>query len=99
MPPVLVGSIVCKLHVNAEVFILQPGDNVLKCIAVAARHAYDVTLDRCLDFYLAVLDELDDLFRLLLWNALLNLRALADGAAGGRLNFPVAQGFQWNTAP
>src|ERR1044071_10163935 len=85
----LVGTIVRKLHVYAEVFILQPGDYILKRVAIATRHADDVALNRSLDFDFSVLDELDHFPGFVLRNAFLDLRALSHCAAGGRLNVAV----------
>ncbi len=57
-----VRTIVRKLHVNSEVFVLQLRNDVLQRVAIAARHAHDVTLNRSLDLGFTVFDELHDLF-------------------------------------
>src|SRR5215471_12984492 len=78
----LVRSIIRELHIDAKVAGFQRGNHLLQGIAIAARDPDRVALDRGLHFRLGVLDQLDDILRLLLGNALLNLRALAHCAAG-----------------
>src|SRR5687767_12265678 len=90
----LVRPIISELHVNAEVFVFQFGDYILKSIAVPTRNANDVSLNRCLHLGLAILDETHNLFCFFLWNALLNLSALTNSAAGGRFHGAVAQRLQ-----
>src|SRR6266545_4502917 len=80
---VLVRPVVSELHVNAEIVIAQGRDNLLQDVAVAARDAHGVALNRRLYFELRVFDELDDLFGLLLRNALLQRDSLANRTAQG----------------
>ena len=61
-------------------------------VAVAACDANHIALNRRLHFGLAVFNKLDDLFGLLLRDALLELNVLADGPARRRLDLAVAQG-------
>src|SRR3712207_3886211 len=42
----LVGAVVRVLHVDAEIFGLEPGDDVLQGVAVAARDPHHVALNR-----------------------------------------------------
>src|SRR5215216_5790090 len=91
-----VRAIVRKLHVNAEVFILQLGDYVLKRVAIAAGHAHDVTLNGSLDLCFTVLNELDDLFGFLLRDTFLDSCALSHCATRSRFDIAVAECFQRN---
>src|SRR3982750_1898092 len=81
-----VGTVVRKLHVNAEVFVLQLRNDVLERIAIATGHSDNITLNRGLDPGFTVFDELYNFFGLFLRNALLDLRALPDRASGGRFD-------------
>src|SRR5205814_237983 len=94
----LVRSIVRKLHIDAKVFRFQSGDNLLQRIAVFARHAHGVALNRCLHLSLRIFDELDDVFSPLLRNALLNLDALANCATSRGFNRAVRQSLQRHAA-
>src|SRR5215475_8885531 len=75
---VLVRPIVSELHVNAEIVIAQGRDDLLQDVPVAARDSHGVALNRRLHFELRVFDEFDDLFGLLLRNALLQRDPLAN---------------------
>src|SRR6185369_5815386 len=50
------GTVIRKLHVDAEIFAAKQGNDLLQSIAIFAAHAYQVTLDRSLYFLLRVLD-------------------------------------------
>src|SRR5215216_382993 len=91
-----VRAIVRKLHVNAEVFVLQLSDDVLERVAIATGHADDVTLNGSLDLCLTVLNELNNFFGLFRRDAFLDLCALPHGPAGGRFNLAVTECFQRN---
>src|SRR5262245_2479880 len=95
---VLVRPVVSELHVNAEIVIAQGRDNLLQRVAVAARDAHGVALDRRLHFELRVFYELDDLFGLLLRNALLQSDTLANRPAQGRFDTAVSQSLERHAA-
>src|SRR5215831_7680100 len=78
-----VGTVIGELHVDAEIALAQQLDNRLQHIAVLARHAHEVALDRGLHLQLAVLDLLDDLARLLRSDALLQRDLLPHGGPRG----------------
>src|SRR5271157_3438119 len=84
-----VGSIVGKLHVDAEIALLQHGDDFLQRVAVFAADAHQVALNGSLHFLLRVLDDLDNLARLLDGDALLHGDALAHRRSGGGLDCTV----------
>src|SRR3989440_13102313 len=90
----LIRAIVRVLHVDAEVFGLEPRDYVLERVAVASGDAHNVALYGGLRFEFRVLDELDDLFGLVRGDALLYGDVLAERAARRRLDPTIAQGFQ-----
>src|SRR5215471_15974300 len=94
----LVRSIVRELHIDTEVAGFQRGNYLLQGIAIAARDPDRVALDRGLHFGLRVLDQLDDILRLFLGNALLNLRALAHRASRRGFDRAIAQSLQWDPA-
>src|SRR5215475_14363072 len=75
---VLVRPVVSELHVNAEIVISQGRNDLLQDVAVTARDSHGVALNRRLHFELRVFDEFDDLFGLLLRNALLQRDPLAN---------------------
>jgi hypothetical protein len=52
---ILIRSVVCELHVNAEIVIAQRRYDVLQNIAITARDAHRVALNRSLYFELRVL--------------------------------------------
>src|SRR5215510_12008733 len=88
---VLVRPVVSELHINAEIVISQGRDDLLQSVAVAARDSHGVALNRRLHFELSVFDELDDLFGLLLRNALLQRDSLANRPAQRRFDTAVSQ--------
>src|SRR6266850_322434 len=96
--PGLVAPVIRELHVNAKVLRLQRSDHLLQSVAVFPRNSHHVALNRRLDFHLRVLDEPHDFLRLLLRDALLNLRSLLHGAPGGGFRIPVRQGLQRHSA-
>src|SRR5262245_63630186 len=95
---VLVRPVVSELHVNAEIVIAQGRDDLLQNVAVAARDAHGVALNRRLRFELGVFDELDDLFGLLLGNPLLQSDSLANRPAQSRLDAAVSQTLERHAA-
>src|SRR5579863_2788470 len=54
----LVASVIGELHINAEIPLLQQGNDFLQCIAILAAYPYQVALDRRIYLFLAVLDGL-----------------------------------------
>src|SRR5208337_5469198 len=84
-----VGSIIRELHVDAEIALLQHGDDFLQRIPVFTADANQVALDGRLHFFLRVFDDLDYLARLLNGHALLHRDALAHRRSGGRLDSAV----------
>src|SRR5262247_3489613 len=95
---VLVRPVVSELHVNAEIVITQGRDNLLQRVAVAARDAHGVALNRRLRFELRVFDKLDDLFGLLLRNALLQRDSLTNRPPQSRLDTAVSQPLERHAA-
>ena len=73
-------------------------NDFLKCIAVLTANANQVGLDRSLNFLLRVLDDLDDLSRLLNRNPLLHGDSLAYSRASRRHNGAVGKRFQRHSA-
>jgi len=78
--------------------LAQQGDDLLQRVAILAGDAHDVGVDAGLHLELGILNELDDFFRLLNGDALLHFDLLADGAAGGRLDFAVLEGLERDVA-
>src|SRR5438132_11329661 len=78
----LVRTVIRKLHMNAEIFILQLGDHVLQSVPVAACDPNHISLNGHLHFSFRILNELYNLSGLLVGNALLNLSLLPPGATG-----------------
>src|SRR6266496_2662110 len=79
---VLGRPVVRELERDAKVLRFYEGDDGLEVVAVLARDAHLLLLDRGLDPDLRVLDEADDLLGLLHGDAVLQRHALAHGAAG-----------------
>src|SRR5262249_31337465 len=75
----LVGPVVRKLHVDAEVFAFERRYYLLQRVAILAAHADGVALDCSLDFELCILDQLHNLASLLNWDTLLQFDLLAHG--------------------
>src|SRR5271166_1924338 len=93
-----VGSVIGELHVNAEIALPQHGNDFLKCIAVLAADANQIALNGGLNFFLRILDKLDDFARLLNRDTLLHGDALADGRSGRFFDGAISQRLQRNTA-
>src|SRR5207249_602196 len=75
----------------AEVALLQEPDHLLEVVAVLARDADLVLLDRGLHLELRVLDEADDLPRLLDRDPLLERDLLLERPAGGLLDLAIRE--------
>src|SRR5215467_10566032 len=73
----LVASVVRELHIDPEIPPAQQRNDLLQDIAVLAAHANRVSLDRGLNLLLRVLDNFDNLLRLLRRNPLLHSNLLA----------------------
>ncbi len=72
---------------------------VLEIVAILAGHADLILLDGRLQPELGVLDDADDLARLLDGNALLELDGLTQHAPGRGLHLPVGEGLERHAAP
>src|ERR1700694_1986527 len=95
----LVRTIVSKLHVNAEVLVLQLRYYFLQRIAITPAHANDITLNGSLHFDLRILDELYNFFGFFLGNTLLNLGTLPQTAARCRLRLAIVESLEWYASP
>src|SRR4051794_30789101 len=73
--PVSVRAVIRELHIDSEILSFQLADYVLQGVPVFTAHSHDVALDSGLHLHLCILYELDDLFRLVLRNPLLNRNA------------------------
>src|SRR5213082_943964 len=93
-----VRSVIRKLHVYPKVFCFQRRNDLLKGIAILTRYTDRVPLNRGLHLRFRIFDQLYDVLRFFLRNALLDLRALTHGAAPRGLNRAVAQRFQRHAA-
>src|SRR5271166_5345057 len=93
-----VGSIVGELHVDAKIVLPQHADDFLQSIAVFAADANQIALDGGLHLFLRVLDELDNLARLLDRDTLLHGNTLPHGRACSLLDRAVRQGLEGNAA-
>src|SRR5512145_3131870 len=85
------GSVVQKLHVNAQILFAQELDDRLQLVLVPAKHTNLILLDLRLHFALGAFDKLDDLPRLLGGNAPLQLDALSRAPTSGGLDGSPAQ--------
>src|SRR4029453_1123499 len=92
------ASIVRELEGDSEILVLQHRDDLLQVVAVLAGDAHLIFLDRGLHADLRVLDEAHNLLGALDRDALLERDLLAEGAAGGLLDFAVGERLQWYTA-
>ena len=95
--PIII-AIVRELNVDPEIGLTNQGDDLLQAVAVFAGDADDLSVDGGLYLLLGILDELDDLTRLFNGDALLELDLLADGGAGGGLDFAVFKGLERDIA-
>src|SRR3989442_8446054 len=85
------AAVVRELDRDAEVALLQEPDHLLEVVTVLAGDADLVLLDRGLHLELRVLDEADDLPRLLDRDPLLERDLLLDRPAGGLLDLAVRE--------
>src|SRR2546422_6285416 len=85
------ATVVRELDRDAEVALLQEPDHLLEVVAVLARDADLVLLDRGLHLELRVLDEADDLPRLLDRDPLLERDLLLERPAGGLLDLAIRE--------
>src|SRR5208337_2994038 len=93
-----VGTVIRKLHVNAEIVLPQHRNDVLQCIAIFAADANYITLNGSLDLLLGILNELDDVARLFDRNALLHGDALAHGRTRRLFDGAIGERLQRNAA-
>src|SRR5215475_3773869 len=95
---VLVRPVISELHINAEIVIAQGRDDLLQNVSVTARDSHGVALNRRLHFEFRVFDVLDDLFGLLLRDALLQRDSLANSPAERRFQTAVSQPLERHAA-
>src|ERR1044071_1193180 len=91
--------VVRKLQGDAQVFRFHESDDGLEIVAVLARHADLILLDRRLDPDLGVLDEAHDLLGLVHGNAVLERDALAQGSPRRGLRILDGERLQVDAAP
>src|SRR2546429_8072301 len=87
----LVGPVIGKLHVDAEVFAFKSRDDLLQCVAIFAAYAHGVTLDGSLHLQLRILNELHNFTCLFDRNALLQLHSLAHGRSRRRFDSAIVK--------
>src|SRR5215469_849892 len=90
----LVGPVIGELHVNAKVFSPQQSNDFLKRVPVFATNPNQIALDGGLDFFLRILDGLDDLPGFFRGDALLHSNPLAYRGPGGWFHSAVGQGLK-----
>src|SRR5262249_33586177 len=78
-----------ELHLDAQVLLTEQPDDRLEVVPGLAEHAHLTLPDLGLDLERRLLDQAADLLRLLSRGALLDVDALAIGAARGRLPLRV----------
>src|SRR5215813_4366622 len=88
------AAVIRELHVNAEIFLLQLGNDLLQRIAIAPSDSHDISLNRRLDFYFRIFDDLNDFFCLLLRNSLLDVRTLTYSSACCRLSLVITESLE-----
>src|SRR5881628_600555 len=91
-------AVVGELQLQAEIGCAEQLDNFLKQVAALAADAHEVTLNRSLDFDLAVLDLLHNLSTLFDRYTGLNRNLLPRGSAGGRSDGAIRKVFERNLA-
>src|ERR1700682_1448034 len=67
-----IAPVIRKLHVNPKILLPQQRNNFLQRISILAADSHNIALDRCLHFFLGILDRLDDVAGLLDRDALLH---------------------------
>src|SRR3989338_1223954 len=92
------APVVGELQRDPEVFLLEERDDPLQIVAVLARDAHVVLLDRGLHLDLRVLDEPHDLLGLLDRNALLERDLLPERAPRGLLDRAVGERLERHAA-
>src|SRR5437867_5349582 len=91
-------AVVGELQFQPEIGCAEHLDNFLKQVAALSADAHEITLDRSLDFDLAVLDLLHSLSSLFDRYTGLNRNLLPRGSAGGRSNGAIRKVFERNLA-
>src|SRR5437867_8682105 len=91
-------AVVGELQFQPEIGCAEHLDNFLKQVAALGADAHEITLDRSLDFDLAVLDLLHYLSTLFDRYTGLNRNLLPRGSAGGRSNGAIRKVFERNLA-
>src|SRR5438876_9573394 len=91
-------AVVGELQFQPEIGCAEHLDNFLKQVAALGADAHEITLDRSLDFDLAVLDLLHNLSTLFNRYTGLNRNLLPRGSAGGRSNGAIRKVFERNLA-
>src|SRR5215813_13177912 len=71
-PEWLVAPVIGELHVDPEIAPAQERDDLLQGVAVFAAHPDGIALNRCLDFFLRILDDPHNLFRFFCRDTLLH---------------------------
>src|SRR5262245_17495275 len=92
------ATVVRELERDAEVLLFQHRDDLLKIVAVLARDAHLIFLDRGLHANLAVLDEAHDLLGALDRDPLLERDLLAERTARALLDLTVRERLQRHAA-
>src|SRR3989449_7247980 len=87
-------AVVGELQFQPEIGCAEHLDNFLKQVAALGADAHEITLDRSLDFDLAVLDLLHYLSTLFDRYTGLNRNLLPRGSAGGRSNGAIRKVFE-----
>src|SRR5215472_14186586 len=90
----LVRSIICELHVDTEIGLLEHGDDLLQRVAVFAANAHKITLNRCLYLEFGILNELDDLSSLFDRNSLLQTHLLPHRRTGSGVDCAISERFE-----
>src|SRR3989442_1039803 len=96
--PLLVRPVICELHINSEILLLQQGNDFLQSVAIFPAHPDQISLNRRLDFLLRVLDKLHNFAGFLNGNSLLHGDALFGHASRRRLDRSVGEAFQRHSA-
>ena len=87
-----------ELQINAEIASLQRLDNSLQVILLRTGNTNLIVLNLCSNLQLGCFDSCNDLFAVLLGNALLDFQRLAYSALRSRFNLARNQAAQRNTA-